>query len=61
MPRLQRPPFPISVAPSDREGAVKGALRLRGLRTLDGSLPIWNIGEQGKGAGVSGGLPPGGV
>ena len=37
---------PLSLIPvglSDREGFVKGARILRGLRTLDKSLPIWNI------------------
>jgi hypothetical protein len=48
----------ISVGLSDREGSVKGALLLRGLRTLDRSLPIWNIESEGKGAGGLRGRAP---
>ena len=55
---------PLSLIPvclSERREAVKGAPFLRGLRTLDRLPPFWNIEPEGKGAGVSGGLPPGGV
>lgn len=52
---------PLSLIPvgfSDREGFVKGALLLRGLRTLDKCLPIWNLESEGKGAGGLRGLVP---
>jgi hypothetical protein len=58
------PQGPLSLIPalsSERRRAVKGAPLRRGLRTLDGLTPFCKITAQGKGAGVSGGLPPGGV
>jgi hypothetical protein len=57
----KRPPFPHPSEASERKGSVKGARFLRGLRTLDRFLPFHNIDPEGKGARVSGGLPPGGV
>ena len=54
----QGPPFPHPSPSSERKESVKGARFLRGLRTLDGFLPFWNMDPEGKGAGVSGGLSP---
>src|SRR5260370_9773585 len=49
----------ISALSSERWGSVKGALLLRGLRTLDGFPPFWNLVSEGKGARGLRGLPPG--
>jgi len=46
---------------SERKESVQGARSMRGLRTLDRFLPFWKMEPEEKEAGVSGGLPPGGV
>src|SRR5437764_789248 len=53
-----RPPFPHLSRPFERRESVKGALFLRGLRTLDRFPPFEIIRLQGKGAGGLRGLAP---
>ena len=56
-----RPPFRHIGGVWERIGAVKGVRFWHGLRTLDSGDPFPRIHSDGKGAGVSGGLPPGGA
>ena len=62
LPHLTKSPLSlILVKSSERRESVKGARLVRGLRTLDRFPTFRNLDPEGKGAGVSGGLPPGGV
>src|SRR6266567_4756458 len=56
-PRARRPLSLISVQSSERKESVKGARFVRGLRTLDRFFPFRNMDSEGKGPGVSGGVP----
>jgi hypothetical protein len=55
-------PFLSSQWNFGREEICQGRAAVwRGLRTLDRFSAFWKVGCEGKGAGVSGGLPPGRV